>query len=527
MKLGAMIAAAIVLLSASHAQAQNAIVPGFALDRFSPAESGTDWFAADSVSYAGDGRLAIGLVGDWAYRPLVLEADNGPSSAIVEHQLFAHLGIALTLWERFQLAFALPFEPLVAGHGADDGQVRFATAKGGKLGDMRLGTAVRVYGQADGAFRLGLGAQVECPTGSRPAFASDGKVRVRGRLMFAGDVGAWAYSAGVGAQYRARSDSYADAAMGSEVNFVAATGLRFLDRRLLVGPEVYGSTVVAHAHTAFKQVSTPVEAVLGAKLRVAADFVVGAAAGPGLTDGLGSPTVRVLVSAEWMPQPAPAPPPPPPVEPTPPPPPPPPPPAPAPKDSDGDGIIDREDACPSDPGPKTNDPSTNGCPLPADSDGDGIIDAEDACPNEPGPRSDDHGKNGCPIAVVKGGQIVILERIEFATDRDTIRPQSNMVLEAVWKVLTEHPEIAAVSVEGHTDNHGGKGHNKRLSKRRAKAVVKWLVDKGITADRLSAAGFGQSRPIDSNDTAAGRQNNRRVEFHIVGAKPEEATRSEP
>ena len=278
MKLGGMIATAIVLLSASHAQAQTAIVPGFALDRFSPAESGTHWFAADSVSYTGDGRLAIGLVGDWAYRPLVLEADSGPSSAIVEHQLFAHLGIALTLWERFQLAVALPFEPLVAGHGADDGQVRFATAKGGKLGDLRLGAAVRVYGQADGAFRLGLGAQVECPTGSRPAFASDGKVRVRGRLMFAGDVGSWAYSAGVGAQYRALSDGYADAVTGSEVTFVAATGLRFLDRRLLVGPEVYGSTVVAHAHTAFKPVSTPVEAVLGAKLRVASDFVVGAAA---------------------------------------------------------------------------------------------------------------------------------------------------------------------------------------------------------------------------------------------------------
>jgi outer membrane protein OmpA-like peptidoglycan-associated protein len=58
-------------------------------------------------------------------------------------------------------------------------------------------------------------------------------------------------------------------------------------------------------------------------------------------------------------------------------------------------------------------------------------------------------------------------------------------------------------------------------------VVKWLVAKGIAAERLSAAGFGQSRPIDSNDTAAGRQNNRRVEFHIVGAKPEEATRSKP
>jgi len=509
-----------VVLLAGTAHAQSATAPGFALDRFSPAEAGTHWFAADSVSYTGHGRLAIGLVGDWAYRPLELDGDDGSSTAIVKHQVFAHLGVALTLWDRLQLAVALPFEAYVGGDVAEGGGQRFATGGGQKLGDLRVGAAVRAYGSADGALRLGLGAQVECPTGNRASFTSDGKLRVRGRLLVAGDVGDWAYSAGVGAQYRALADSYADAAMGTEVTFAAATGWRFLHRRLLVGPEVFGATVVAHAHSAGKPVTTPVEALLGAKLHVVSEVVVGLAAGPGLTDGLGSPTARLLAALEWIPQPAPPPPPPPLlVEPAPPPPPPPPaPPPPLPKDTDGDGILDPEDACPKQPGPKTNDPSTNGCPVP-DSDGDGINDAEDTCPNEPGPPSDDRAKNGCPVAVVRGEQIVILERIEFDTDRATIRPQSNVVLEAVLKVLSEHPEITKVSVEGHTDNHGGKGHNKRLSKRRAKAVVKWLTDQGVAGERLSAAGFGQTRPIDTNDTAAGRQNNRRVEFHIVGGKP--------
>ena len=70
-------------------------------------------------------------------------------------------------------------------------------------------------------------------------------------------------------------------------------------------------------------------------------------------------------------------------------------------------------------------------------------------------------------------------------------------------------------MQGHTDDRGTRGYNKRLSRKRAAAVVDWLVEHGIEADRLEASGFGPDKPIDTNDTAEGRQNNRRVEFHIV------------
>jgi outer membrane protein OmpA-like peptidoglycan-associated protein len=90
----------------------------------------------------------------------------------------------------------------------------------------------------------------------------------------------------------------------------------------------------------------------------------------------------------------------------------------------------------------------------------------------------------------------------------------------VLTVLTSHPEITHVSVEGHTDNVGAAAMNKSLSGRRAASVVDWLVKHGIDKARLSSVGFGMERPIDSNDTPEGRQNNRRVEFHIEdgGAK---------
>jgi outer membrane protein OmpA-like peptidoglycan-associated protein len=108
-----------------------------------------------------------------------------------------------------------------------------------------------------------------------------------------------------------------------------------------------------------------------------------------------------------------------------------------------------------------------------------------------------------------------LERVEFENNSAKIRPESDRVLNAVLDVMQTHPEFTKLGVQGHTDNRGAPGYNKRLSQQRANSVMKWLTDHGIAKARLSAAGFGLEKPIDSNDTDEGRQNNRRVEFHIL------------
>ena len=125
------------------------------------------------------------------------------------------------------------------------------------------------------------------------------------------------------------------------------------------------------------------------------------------------------------------------------------------------------------------------------------------------------------MARVEKGQIVIREQVQFAYNSAQILKASDFILEAVQKILTENPEIKKVSVEGHTDSKGGDAFNKRLSAQRAQAVVRWLVQHGIDASRIESKGWGEERPIDSNDTDAGRANNRRVEFHIL----EQATSS--
>jgi len=116
---------------------------------------------------------------------------------------------------------------------------------------------------------------------------------------------------------------------------------------------------------------------------------------------------------------------------------------------------------------------------------------------------------------VESGQIKITQQVKFALNSARLLPESDGVLQAVLDVLQKHSEITKLSVEGHTDNHGADALNQELSRARAASVVDWLAKHGIDRARLSSVGFGKKRPIDTNDTDQGRQNNRRVEFHIV------------
>jgi outer membrane protein OmpA-like peptidoglycan-associated protein len=185
-------------------------------------------------------------------------------------------------------------------------------------------------------------------------------------------------------------------------------------------------------------------------------------------------------------------------------------------DKDGDGVFDKDDACKDVPGLKTTDPKTNGCPD-TDRDKDGILNDVDACPDVAGEANADPKKNGCPKAEIKDGQVKILDQIRFKTGKAEIEGKdSEEVLLAVQKILTDHPEIKKLRVEGYTDNVGNAALNKKLSADRAAAVVKWLTGKGIDKARLTSAGFGPDKPIGDNKTDEGKRLNRRVEFHIDG-----------
>ncbi|MDR1113403.1 MAG: DUF5723 family protein [Bacteroidales bacterium] len=168
-------------------------------------------------------------------------------------------------------------------------------------------------------------------------------------------------------------------------------------------------------------------------------------------------------------------------------------------DKDGDGVPDHKDDCPGVPGL----PQFNGCP---DSDGDGIPDHLDACPDEPGPA----GNNGCPKKI----PIDFASPILFETGKATFTVSSYVSLDSLVLIMNHNPECY-VTVNGHTDNSGNPKSNMILSQNRANAIRNYLFSKGIAKAKVIAKGFGDTRPVADNKTAAGRAKNRRTEINLV------------
>jgi len=197
-------------------------------------------------------------------------------------------------------------------------------------------------------------------------------------------------------------------------------------------------------------------------------------------------------------------------------------------DRDGDGIADAKDECPEEPGNSGND----GCPEeaaeevesvagPPDADGDEVPDVEDECPEEAedgdGVRDDD----GCPernkgdVTLGEARERVERERIEFEYDSARLKPTSHDTLRNIAGLVKFFSALGTIRIEGHTDRIGPRAHNRDLSRGRAESVRDFLVEQGVSPDRLEVRGYGESQSITDNDTEAGRQDNRRVELVIV------------
>lgn len=197
-------------------------------------------------------------------------------------------------------------------------------------------------------------------------------------------------------------------------------------------------------------------------------------------------------------------------------------------DKDGDGIIDKNDDCPDVPGllkfkgcpdsdedgvPDSKDkcPDTpKGCPVdadgcPLDSDGDGVIDCQDRCPTVAGPVDNE----GCP-----DWQTLQIPNIYFDFDKSSLKPEGKAELDNLANQLLSSKEYV-IEVGGHTDNIGTEEYNMGLSERRAQAVVKYLLSKGINNAYVNSEYYGEDKPAVKNDTRANRKLNRRVEFEVA------------
>ncbi len=174
-------------------------------------------------------------------------------------------------------------------------------------------------------------------------------------------------------------------------------------------------------------------------------------------------------------------------------------------DTDGDGIPDPKDRCPTIPGTV----ALNGCP---DKDGDGIPDIDDKCPNQAGTAAN----KGCPE--ISAAEKLLFDKalrgIQFETGRSTILTASYPIIDEIVRMLSNN-NAYNLEINGHTDNTGNAEHNLKLSQDRAEAVKRYITSKGISPDRITTSGFGDTEPVSSNYTAKGRALNRRVEFKVT------------
>jgi len=188
-----------------------------------------------------------------------------------------------------------------------------------------------------------------------------------------------------------------------------------------------------------------------------------------------------------------------------------------PLDQDKDGVSDAIDKCPDTPAGVAVD--KNGCAL--DSDGDGVPDYLDKCPTVAGSKDN----NGCPVVIeaAKKKEILLaqvelqnikVQPVHFLSDKSYLTDYSKGILAKLIKTLNSNPLFNA-NVYGYTDSQGSDDYNIKLSKDRIDSVVKYLISKGISEDRIiQQKAFGKAKPVASNKTAEGRLQNRRVEFEI-------------
>jgi outer membrane protein OmpA-like peptidoglycan-associated protein len=507
--------ALLLLESVAHAQ----VAPGdtFNLQLFRPAMDSKGYFTVDASQPLGHLDWSIGLTGTYAHDELELHSDT--HNFRVSDQITSQLQGALGLFGRAEVGVSLPVHILF---GNRDDQTFGAQM----VGDLGVHAKVRLLDGGRRPLGLALSTALYLPTGPSHDLLGEGNVSLRPQLILDGEFGkSRRFRAGLnaGALVRFARNGFTDPgtgktrALGTQLTYGLGISGAVVPQRFELLAELYGYADLT-GHDPDGNHAVPLEWLAGGKVYLASKSYFQFGAGTGIIpDQTGSPEVRAFIGFIYEPPVPPraqgevvAPP-----EPRREPPPP--------SDRDGDGIPDTLDKCPDEPEDFDGFEDDDGCPDP-DNDKDGIPDIDDLCPNEPETFNGYEDKDGCPDTVpeppkkrtaVRRGRIDIFEKIHFETAKATIKPESFPTLDAVAGELTRHEQIKLLEVQGHADERGDDDYNLQLTEDRAQAVKRYLIEHGVDAARLTAHGYGETRPLCRKHSEACWSKNRRVEFVIL------------
>ncbi|HEX5748338.1 MAG TPA: OmpA family protein [Archangium sp.] len=386
---------------------------------------------------------------------------------VVATQVTLDLMGSISFFDRFELGMALPVTYQASEQGAAVMPAFAEGVNGAGLGDLRLVPKAHLFSK--GGLHLGVAVPVVVPTAGGQGFRGGAGLAVQPQV-----VGEWLSASGVrvvanvGAHLRGEQ-RLSNLRAGNELSY--ALGARLpVGERLAVQAQVSGALGLAERNAE----ELPLELLASVQYRVRDGLLAHVGGGPGLTRGYGTPGFRVFAGIDWT--------------------------------QPGERTRSaRTEPVASTPVPVPLSEPMAEAPVPP------------AAPAAPVIVETDPVRPPPDVSRVRleANRIVILEKVHFATNKDVILDRSFELLKQVASVLKTNPRVERVRVEGHTDDRGDDAFNMDLSRRRANNVRAFLIAEGIAPERLEAEGYGETRPMDTNETEAGRENNRRVEFNIV------------
>jgi hypothetical protein len=285
-----------------QARAQQA-AQGFGVERFYPSAPGGGWFVMDDLNIGGGLGGAVAVTSGYEQNPLVVTNSSGQRTAVVSDEAFVSVGVAVS-YDRYRGYVNIPMPVAVGGTSAvvDGFQVTGPSLNPGQnpdtVGDTTVGFDVRLFGKPGSALRIGAGAQLLLPSGSRADFVTDGTYRGMFRVLAAGDAGRFVWAGQAGVHVRPAGISLVPGGPdGNEFLFGASAGRRFSMRQgwdAIVGPEFFGETAVRDGETGAEALVTARIEQTGSGRRWR--FKVGA--GHALDHRFGAPEWRVVAGAE-------------------------------------------------------------------------------------------------------------------------------------------------------------------------------------------------------------------------------------
>jgi OmpA-OmpF porin, OOP family len=495
-------------LVASPALAQTVPVKTFDIEQVSLSPGGQHSLLLSTGDTLAKGDLRLSLAAQYQRNPLVFVVNGERQGAVVGRRFSSHLGVAYGLTDSVELALQLPV--VLSQAGDDLTSQGISPVSGTVLGAPTLQGRFVLARQSPSALGdIGLNLGLALPFGSNTGLSQDPGAG----LAFNAGVG---FGREFGSLFRLGAEA---TAVVRKYDRLSRYSPRILDEvgsytSLGISASTLGDglrgELSARALVALTDTWSAGEVLAGARYPLSRQLEVYALAGPGIGQLPGNPVFRAFAGVALRPFPS--------------------------ERAKEEPKVSPEPALVCPPAPVVEAP-----PPAPDADHDGVPDAADVCPNEPA----DAAQRGCPpapapapvcpppapqvvapppppvedkgpkLAELKAGRIEIKDQVRFATGKSEILADSFPLLEQVTKILKEHPELTRLRISGPTDNRGPHDYNVQLSQDRAEAVRRFLVDRGVEPGRLEAKGYGPDQPIATNDTSAGRQQNRRTEFISV------------